>query len=132
MFEPMRMPEIVEATLDRYFAAIAARDADAWATNFAEDGRSEDPVGAAVVTGRRALKEFQQSIFDLFPVMRLDVVDRFVCGNGAAVRWRCHVESNGRSVDFDGINTYEVLPDGRIQGQKAFWDLLAVQQELSG
>ncbi|GAA2402510.1 hypothetical protein GCM10010191_07480 [Actinomadura vinacea] len=128
----MASTSLVETAVDRYSAAIAARDADAWAANFAPDATSEDPVGGAPVTGRDALRAFQQGIFDAFPVMILTPVERFYGGGQAAVKWTCHVEAGERSADFEGINVYEVDADGRITRQKAFWDMAAVQRRLEG
>ncbi|WP_433171517.1 nuclear transport factor 2 family protein [Actinoallomurus sp. CA-150999] len=122
---------LVEAAVSRYFTAIAARDAAAWAANFAPDGRSEDPVGREPVVGREALAAFQQSIFDAFPVMVLTPVEHYFGGNQAAVKWTCHVEAGGRSADFTGINTYEVDEHGAIARQKAFWDIESVQRRLA-
>jgi uncharacterized protein (TIGR02246 family) len=124
------MNKNVEQAVGRYFTAIANRDAQAWASNFAPDGTSEDPVGGEPVAGRSALAAFQQSIFEAFPVMRLDADEIIVCGSQAAVRWSCHVENGTTGTDFTGINTYEVNDHGQILRQKAFWDIAAVQQAL--
>jgi steroid Delta-isomerase len=126
---PDRFP--AEAAVAHYFAAIADRDATAWAANFAPDGRSEDPVGGEPVVGREALQAFQQSIFDAFPVMVLKPVSHYYGGHQAAVTWTCHVEADGRSADFEGVNTYEVSAEGLITGQKAFWDMAGVQRQLA-
>ncbi|MFJ2172254.1 nuclear transport factor 2 family protein [Streptomyces sp. NPDC087851] len=120
-----------EAAVARYFAAIAGRDALAWAENFAADGRSEDPVGGEPVVGREALRAFQQGIFDAFPVMSLRPVTHYYGGHQAAVTWTCHVEADDRGADFDGVNTYEVGADGLIIRQKAFWDMAGVRRQLS-
>ncbi|MBL1120075.1 nuclear transport factor 2 family protein [Streptomyces sp. 110] len=122
---------LAEAAVDRYFGAIAARDAAAWAANFAPDGQSEDPVGGEPVIGRKALQDFQQSIFDAFPVMILTPRSRYFGANQAAVMWTCHVEVDARIADFDGVNTYEVDEEGRITRQKAFWDMASVQRRLA-
>ena len=121
----------VEEAVSRYFAAIAARDAAAWAANFAPDGQSEDPVGGEPVRGRDALRAFQQGIFDSFPVMVLTPVEHYYGGAQAAVKWTCHVESGTAAADFSGINTYEVDESGAITRHKAFWDLAAVQRDLA-
>lgn len=131
MTEPSSDGFPAQAAVARYFAAIADRDAVAWADNFVPDGRSEDPVGGEPVVGREALRAFQQGIFDAFPVMRLRPVACFYGGDQAAVTWTCHVEADGRGADFDGVNTYEVGPDGRIARQKAFWDMAAAQRQLA-
>ncbi|MCQ8190272.1 nuclear transport factor 2 family protein [Streptomyces rugosispiralis] len=129
MTDPGPFP--AEAAVDRYFAAVAARDAAAWAANFAAEGSSEDPVGGEPAIGREALRAFQQSIFDAFPVMVLTPRARYFGANQAAVTWTCHVETDGRAADFDGVNTYEVDEEGRITRQKAFWDMAGVQRRLA-
>jgi steroid Delta-isomerase len=124
--------ETVEATVKAYFAAIAARDADAWADNFAEGGTSEDPVGSPVNSGRENLRSFQQGIFDAFDEMDLQPQAIYVAGREAAVPWRCHAVAGSASTDFEGVNTYVIGADGKIEQQKAYWDMAAVQASLKG
>ena len=129
--QPDPVRTAVDAAVDRYFRAIADRDAAAWAANFAPGGRSEDPVGGDPVVGRAQLQAFQQGIFDAFPALVLTPGERFHGGHQVAVQWTGHVESHtGASADFAGINTYEIDSDGKIAAQKAFWDIDAVQRAL--
>jgi steroid delta-isomerase len=130
MTEPEVSKATVEAAVRRYFAAIAARDADAWADNFADGGTSRDPVGTPPHQGREALRAFQQSIFDAFTTMDLQPLAIHVAGREAAVPWRCHVATGDRSTDFEGVNTYVVSAEGKIEQAKAYWDMEAVQARL--
>jgi uncharacterized protein (TIGR02246 family) len=125
--------DVVRQAVQRYFAAIAARDPDAWADNFAEDGVSRDPVGSPPNAGRKALRAFQAGIFDAFSEMDLQPQTIFVAGGEAAVPWRCRVRAaNGQTAEFEGVNTYVVGADGKIRQQRAYWDMESVKARLAG
>ncbi|PYS58663.1 MAG: ketosteroid isomerase [Acidobacteria bacterium] len=106
-----------------YFLAIRAMDADGFANTFAENGTTFDPVGSPAITGRNALREFLQSICKNFKTVSLTEDFVFVAGNGAAVKWTGHgTSTNGREVNFEGIDVFEVNEDGKIQTVHAYWN----------
>ena len=106
-----------------YFLAIRAMDADAFANAFAENGTTNDPMGAPPIRGRDALREFFQSICKNFESVVLTEDEVFVAGDGAAVKWTGHGTSiNGKEVNFEGIDVFEVSEDGKIQNVWAYWN----------
>ena len=106
-----------------YFLAIRAMDADAFANSFAEDGTTYDPVGTPGITGRAAIREFLESICKNFKTVGLTEDAIFVAGNGAAVKWTGHgTSSSGKEVKFEGVDVFEVNPDGKIQTVRAYWN----------
>src|SRR5260370_23450253 len=106
-----------------YFMAIRARDADAFANTFAEDGTTHDPVGSAAITGRDALREFFQSICKNFKSLSLTEDSVFVAGNGAAIKWTGHgTSTTGREVKFQGVDVLEVNENGKIKTVHAYWN----------
>ena len=106
-----------------YFLAIRAMDADAFANSFAEDGTTYDPVGTPGITGRVAIREFLESICKNFKTVGLTEDAIFVAGNGAAVKWTGHgTSSSGKEVKFEGVDVFEVNPDGKIQTVRAYWN----------
>ena len=116
-------PDKISRAVRAYFLAIRAMDADAIANTFAEDGTTRDPVGAPPVSGREGVREFFQSIFKNFKSVALDENSVFVAGNGAAVKWTGHgTSANGKEVNFEGIDIFEVNDDGKIQTLRAYWN----------
>lgn len=113
----------VSRAVRAYFLAIRAMDAEAFANTFAEDGTTQDPMGAPPITGRDGIREFLQSICKNFKSVSLEEESIFVAGNGAAVKWTGKgTSSSGREVNFEGIDVFEVNADGKIQHVWAYWN----------
>ena len=116
-------PDRISRAVRAYFLAIRAMDADAFASTFAEDGTTFDPVGSPAITGHDALRQFFQSICKNFKHVALDEDSIFVAGKGAAVKWTGHgTSANGREVKFEGIDVFDVNEDGKIQTIWAYWN----------
>jgi len=113
----------VSRAVRAYFLAIRAMDADAFANTFAEDGTTCDPVDAPPISGRDALREFFNSICKNFKSVSLTEDHVFVAGNRAAVKWTGRgASTGGKEVKFEGIDVFEVNPDGKIQKVWAYWN----------
>ena len=98
-------------------------DADAVANTFAEDGTTYDPVGSEGVTGRDAIREFFSSIYKNFKSVALTEDAIFVAGTGAAVKWTGKgTSANGKNVNFEGIDVFEIDTDGKIRTVRAYWN----------
>ena len=116
-------PERISRAIRAYFLAIRAMDPEAIASTFAEDGTTYDPVGSAGVTGREAIREFFSSIFKNFKSAALTEDSIFVAGDGAAVKWTGKgTSANGKNVNFEGIDVFEVDADGKIRTIRAYWN----------
>ena len=116
-------PDKVSRAVRAYFLAIRAMDAEAFANTFAEDGTTQDPMGAPPITGRDGIREFLQSICKNFKSVSLDEESIFVAGNGAAVKWTGKgTSNNGKGVKFEGIDVFEINSDGKIQNVWAYWN----------
>jgi steroid Delta-isomerase len=123
--------ETIRKVVAEYFAALRAMDPEAWANTFAEDGVTHDPVGTPPHQGRAALRRFLQGILSMFQEAGLTEDDIFVAGNGAAVKWTGRgVAKNGRPIQFEGIDVFEVNEAGKIQEVRAYWDAAAVMAQL--
>lgn len=116
-------PDKISRAVRAYFLAIRAMDADAFANNFAEDGVTCDPMGSPPISGRNGVREFFVSICKNFRSVALNEDSVFVAGNGAAVRWTGRGTSvNGKEVNFEGIDVFEVNQEGKIQNVWAYWN----------
>src|SRR6266567_2460528 len=116
-------PDKISRAVRGYFLAIRAMDADAFANTFAEDGTTCDPMGTPPISGRPAIREFLESICKNFKSVALTEDSVFVAGNGAAVKWTGKgTSANGKEVNFEGIDVFEVNADGKIQTVRAYWN----------
>lgn len=123
------MPTI-DTTLERYFAAIRAFDADTWADCYSDDAVVNDPAHAPCRCGRAAQRAFFVSFAAAFRELDFRPLRIFVCGDEAAVvfQGRC-VTRAGKRVAVEGIDVFVFDVTGRICRQRGYWDpapLLAV------
>ncbi len=89
----------------RYFAAVAARDADAMA-GFWAPGGVDELHGLASLEGPGAVREWFADAFRSMPDLLFEVVDVMANGEKVAVRW--HLTGT-----FDGDTPFEgMLPNG--------------------
>jgi len=113
----------ISSTVRNYFLAIRAMDAEAFASAFAEDGTTFDPVGTPGITGHAAIREFLQNICKNFKSVGLTEDNVFVAGNGAAVKWTGRgISASGKEVKFEGVDVFEVNDDGKIHTLRAYWN----------
>jgi steroid delta-isomerase len=116
-------PEIVTKAVRAYFAALRAMDQKAWVATFAEDATTYDPVGAPPTKGHQKLGEFFQTITAAFKEVDLTEDQVFIAGSGAAVKWTGRGTSKqGRKVQFEGIDVFEINEAGKIQTLHAYWN----------
>lgn len=116
-------PEVIAKAVKNYFAALRAMDEQAWVSTFADDAISYDPVGAPPIHGHEKLAEFFQTITAAFKEVGLAEDYVFIAGNGAAVKWTGEGTSKeGRKVQFEGIDVFEINEAGKIQTLHAFWN----------
>jgi steroid delta-isomerase len=116
-------PEVVSKAVKAYFAALRAMDQQAWVNTFADDAISYDPVGAPPIVGHQKLGEFFQTIMAAFKEVGLTEDEVFIAGNGAAVKWTGRgISKQGKKVQFEGIDVFEVNEAGKIQTLHAYWN----------
>ena len=116
-------PERISRAVRAYFLAIRAMDPEAVASTFAEDATTYDPVDSPGITGRDAIREFFSSIYKNFKSVALTEDSIFVAGDGAAVKWTGKgTSANGKNVNFEGIDVFEVDADGKIRTVRAYWN----------
>lgn len=117
------MPNLCEAAVAEYFAALRAMDVERWVNTFAPDAVSHDPVGAPPHTGHDALRQFLTGIASGFSSVGLTEDHVFVNGNSAAVKWTSKaVAPNGRSAVFEGVDVIDCNDEGKIMTVRAFWN----------
>lgn len=124
--------EMIRTAVSNYLAAICAKDVDAWLATYAPDGVSHDPVGTPPLVGKEALRQFFNSIADLFETLSMGTDQVFIGGNCAAFKFTGQGRGkNGRDVTFEGIDIFEVNDEGQIQKVMAYWDAGALLKTLT-
>lgn len=123
--------ETLTNTINEYFAAICALDADRWVATFAADATSYEPGNP--LTGHAALRMFFNDIAGGFEQLEIRPAEIHPVGNEAAVKWfGSGTGKNGRVVKFEGIDVFVINEAGRIQMCKGYWNPAAMRAELMG
>jgi steroid delta-isomerase-like uncharacterized protein len=128
----------VEEHARGYFAAISARDPDAMAAHWREDGVA-DIVPIGILRGRDELAEFFRGLFAAFPDLET-TVERVVAGEReAAVEWRMTghftgtqfdgVDPTGRRIELRGSDHVEI-DDGEITAITAYFDGMGFARQI--
>jgi steroid delta-isomerase-like uncharacterized protein len=130
--------QISEDVASGYFEAVAARDPDAMAQFWAEDGIDElVPVG--IFRGPGEVRGFFAGMFAAFPDMEFSVERMTATADVVAVQWRARgtfsgapfqgVEPTGRRVEVRGCDCLEV-EEGKIVRNTAYYDGAAFARGL--
>jgi ketosteroid isomerase-like protein len=96
-----------QTLVDAYFDAIRRKDADAWAACFAADATAHDPANAPPRVGREAQRAFLAGVAALFHELDFSA--------------HC-VANNGKAVEVEGIDCFELDEEGRIRQALGYWD----------
>lgn len=116
-----------------YFEAVAARDADAMAAHWSDDG-VDDVVPVRPLRGPAEVRDFFRTLFAAVPDAAM-TVDRVTADDRvAAVQWRFAgtfdgapfegIDPTGRRVELRGCDCVEV-EDGKIVRNTAYYDGMA-------
>ena len=121
----------VENTLARYFGAIRASNAQAWTGIFAAGALVYDVTGESGQSGRIGLRQFFTNHRGMFDSLSLTEDDVVIAGDKAAVKWTGRGEGkNGRQVRFEGVNVFEIGPEGKIRLAWSYWNPEAVIAQI--
>ncbi len=123
--------KVVEEVGRSYFEALGARDADAAAAHFHQDG-IDDIVALGMFRGPDAVRRLFREMFAAMPDATMRI-ERIVADNEvAAVQWRLAgtfdggpfqgIEPTGRRVELRGFDALEVDGDGKITRNTGYYD----------
>jgi steroid delta-isomerase-like uncharacterized protein len=120
----------VEEQVRSYFEAMDARDANAMAGHWREDG-VEDVVPVGLMRGRDELRDFFASMFAAMPDARTTVTRLIAGEQSCAVEWRLEgtfdgapymgLEPTGNHVEIRGLDLLE-LEEGELVSNTAYFD----------
>jgi steroid delta-isomerase len=123
---------MIEKTINDYFAAISALDAEAWVATFAPDAVSYEP-GGPPLAGHDALRQFFHAVAAGFASLQMGADEIYAVGHEAAVKWSARgTGHNGREARFAGIDVFTVNDAGQIQTVRAYWSPAAMAAQLQG
>ena len=139
--KPKRKPprrKQIEETARRYFAALAARDPQAMAACWSEDG-VDDIVPLRVLRGPEEISAFFAALFAAIPDAETTVHNVVAGERQAAVEWRTvgtftglpfeGVEATGGRLELRGLDLLEINDD-RILKNTAYYDGAAFMRQL--
>lgn len=118
----MATPDELRALVDRYCAAVTARDAAAIAALFAEDAVQRDPVSAPANVGRDAIRTFFQAAVDASAATTFQALAVHTAGDHVAIDFRIAVSLEAGTMTIAGIEVFTVDADGLISEVTAYWD----------
>lgn len=119
----MTSTAMIQAAIDRYFAANTALDAEAVASLFAADARMYRVPGEAPLEGREAIRQVYRQLLDAIARFDAPPAHTYIQGNGAAVLYRGQLTAKrGGTVAIEGINVYAVDEAGLISEIRYYWD----------
>jgi steroid delta-isomerase-like uncharacterized protein len=132
-------PRAIEKVAESYFAAVAARDADAMAAHWHADG-VDDLVPVGPLRGPGGVRSFFSELFTAVPDLEFVVTKTVVDPQGATVQWRMRgtfdggafqgLEPTGREIDLRGCDCMEVDDDGLITSNVAYYDGAAFARQI--
>lgn len=129
------------ATIDAFYAAYAAYDADAAAALYAEDGWHEEVAMAKRRIGRAAIGEGLVGFFRMLPDVTWTQAERIVSGASVAVVYSMRGTFTPRAKDgasgpqpktvvLKGLHLFEFSETG-LQGTKDYWNLDSFKQQIA-
>ena len=111
-----------ESTIDRFWSAANAMDADAMGAVFAEDAIGYEPWGSPPMEGRAAIRAGFEAMMPMFDSIAFTVGDVHVAGDRVAMSWAAEaVAANGAQFAFSGIDVWALDADGQIAELWAYW-----------
>lgn len=128
-----------DAVVDRLYAAYNARDVEAAAALYADDGWHEEANAGRRRTGRAAVADGLAGFFRMMPDAAWQERERIRAGGSVAVvytlrgSFRADVgpfKATGQPVELAGLHVVELDGD-RIRGTRDFWDMAAFVRQIA-
>ncbi|GCE30064.1 hypothetical protein KDA_55480 [Dictyobacter alpinus] len=123
-----------------YFEAQNRHNTEWLMQLFGSSGTFQDPTMSAPISGEKLQQAFAAG-FVSFPDMTFEVLDLFDDGaDRVAVQWRWRATNTGplgdapptgQAIDIAGMDLL-VISEGTIQSARAYFDLAAMTNQLSG
>ncbi|MDG3011499.1 nuclear transport factor 2 family protein [Rhodococcus sp. D2-41] len=114
----------------RSMEAVKAKNKQEWLSLFADDGWVEDPVGKSGFDpegkghhGKEAIAAFWDMAIANTDTIEFLIDDSFACGDEVVNVGTIRTTLAGNVIDAEGVFTYRVTTEGKIQSLRAFWEI---------
>ncbi len=115
-------PSPAEVLVERYLARHGANDLEGVVALFDDDATLEDPVGAPILRGRAAIRDFYRATHARNgPLVFEHIGPVLVGGDELAFHVRARLARDGASPGMDVVYTLRVDGDGRIRALRAYF-----------
>jgi steroid delta-isomerase len=119
----MSETDATEQAVRAYFDAATAPDLAAFLALFASEVHFEDPIGVPVL-GADTLPRFHKGLQRAWQQLKMVPDAVHVRGRAAAATWHAEgLSATGKTIRFEGIDTFEVDEAGRIRRVLGYWDM---------
>lgn len=138
------MTPIVDPTVGRLISAISARDPKAFAACYAPDAVLVEPLFPEPHTGRAEIAAGEQSLFDAFSEVEVELITVLADGPRRAVQLVMHatnsgpirldadtaIPATGRHIALPMAWFLELNGDGLITSERDYFDAAAFMRQL--
>lgn len=118
----MPTPTSLRRLVERYAAAVSARDVDGVLSLFTEDAVQRDPATAPPNVGREAIATFLRNGIGASKATLFEPLAVHTAGDHVAIDFRVTVTLATGTMVIEGIEVFTVAEDGRICEVIAYWD----------
>jgi steroid delta-isomerase len=115
-------PDELRGTIADYVDAVNARDPQAIADLFTEDGIQADPASNPPNVGRAAIATFFENGIAASDGWTFTAKAVHTCADHVAIDFAIVVETGGSEMTIDGIEVFVTDEDGLFTSVHAYWD----------
>jgi steroid delta-isomerase len=118
----MLTPDEQRSCIADYVDAVNARDPEAIAGLFTEDGIQADPASNPPNVGRAAIATFFENGIAASDTWTYTAKTVHTCADHVAIDFAIVVETGGSAMTIDGIEVFVTDDDGLFTSVYAYWD----------
>ena len=118
----MLTPDEQRGCIADYVDAVNARDPEAIAGLFTEDGIQADPASNPPNVGRAAIAAFFQDGIAASDTWTYTAKAVHTCADHVAIDFAIEIETGGATMTIDGIEVFVTDDDGLFTSVHAYWD----------
>lgn len=138
------MTQIADPIVGRLISAISARDANAFAVCYAADAVLVEPLFPEPHAGRAEIAAGEQSLFDAFNEVEVELITVLADGPRRAVELVLHathsgpirldedidIPATGKHIGLPMVWIFELNGDGLIISERDYFDAAAFMRQL--
>ncbi len=118
----MLTPDELRSRIAHYVDTVNARDPQAIAGLFTEDGVQADPASNPPNVGRAAIATFFENGIAASDAWTFTAKAVHTCADHVAIDFAIAVETGGSTMTIEGIEVFVTDEDGLFTSVHAYWD----------